>query len=119
MLTLSRATKIYFSLQPADMRKSFDGLSTMVQTILEADPLSGHLFVFINKRADRVKMLYWDGDGLALWYKRLEKGTFRKPMLLRGDHEVRVEMTSAELAMLLEGIELKNIRRRPRYSLPK
>ena len=119
MLTFSRAMKIYFSLQPADMRKSFDGLSAMVQMVLDADPLSGHLFVFINKRADRMKAIYWDGDGYAVWCKRLEQGTFRMPMLRRGKHDVRIEMTSAELSMLLEGIEVKNVRRRTRYSLPK
>jgi transposase len=118
MLTLARSMKIYFSSKPADMRKSFDGLSGLVASTLEADPLSGHLFVFLNHRADRIKMLYWDGDGLALWYKRLEAGTFRVPVIKHGDEKPRIELTAAELAMLLEGIELKNIHRRARYALP-
>ena len=97
-----RDVQVWVATAPVDMRKSFDGLSAMVRSVLEADPLSGHLFVFINKRADRMKAIYWDGDGYAVWCKRLERGTFRMPMLRRGKHDVRVEMTSAELSMLLE-----------------
>lgn len=118
MLTLAHSMKIYFSSKPADMRKSFDGLSGLVTSVLETDPLSGHLFVFLNRRADRIKMLYWDGDGLAIWYKRLEKGTFRIPVVKQHGEKPRIELTAAELAMLLEGIELKNIHRLARYSLP-
>jgi transposase len=111
MFGLSAAVRVYLAKQPADMRKSFDALSALVSG-LALDPLSGHLFVFINKRRDRVKILYWDRDGLAVWAKRLERGTFRIPDAAAD----RVEMTTAELAALLAGIDLDKARRRVRYS---
>src|SRR5262249_43416166 len=95
-------------------RKSFDALSALVQGSLGLDPLSGHLFVFVNKRRDRIKVLYWDRDGLAVWAKRLERGTYRLPDTTAS----RIEMTSAELAALLAGIDLNTARRRDRYSRP-
>jgi transposase len=114
MFGLSAAVRVYFAKEPADMRKSFDGLSALVAGVLELDPLSGHLFVFINKRRDRIKILYWDRDGLAVWAKRLESGTYRLPDAAAG----RVEMTTAELAALLAGIDLNTARRRHRYARP-
>jgi transposase len=113
MFGLSAAVRVYLAKQPADMRKSFDALSALVSG-LALDPLSGHLFVFINKRRDRVKILYWDRDGLAVWAKRLERGTFGIPDAAAD----RVEMTTAELAALLAGIDLDKARRRVRYSRP-
>ena len=111
MFGLSAAVRVYVATAPADMRKSFDGLFALASG-LDLDPLSGHLFVFINKRRDRIKILYWDRDGLAVWAKRLEKGTFRIPDA-RAD---RVEMAAADLAALLAGIDLNSARRRPRYA---
>ena len=111
MLSLPSSVRIFVCLEPADMRRSFDGLARMAAEVVDEDPLSGHLFVFGNKRGDRVKILYWDRDGYALWYKRLEAGVFRFPRREGG----RVEMTAAELAMLLEGIELRGTRRLKRY----
>lgn len=113
MFGLSAAVRVYVATAPADMRKSFDGLFALASG-LDLDPLSGHLFVFINKRRDRIKILYWDRDGLAVWAKRLEKGTFRIPDA-RAD---RVEMSAADLAALLAGIDLNSARRRPRYARP-
>lgn len=113
MLGLSAAVRVYLATAPADMRKSFDGLSALVSG-LDLDPLSGHLFVFINKRRDRIKILYWDTDGLAVWAKRLERGTFRIPDARAN----RVEMAAADLAALLAGIDLNSARRRPRYARP-
>ena len=80
---------------------------------LQADPLSGHLFLFRSKNGDRIKILYWDRDGYALWYKRLEQGTFKLPRIdpLRRS----VELRPSELAMMLDGIDLRSIRRTPRY----
>jgi transposase len=112
MFGLSAAVRVYLARDPADMRKSFDGLAALAAGALELDPLSGHLFVFLNKRRDRVKVLYWDRDGLAVWAKRLERGTFRVPHA----DAPRVEMTTADLAALLAGIDLDTARRRPRYS---
>jgi transposase len=114
MFGLSAAVRVYVAIEPADMRKSFDGLAALASGSLALDPLSGHLFVFINKRRDRIKILYWDRDGMVVWAKRLERGTFRIPSA----ECVRVEMTTAELAALLAGIDLNTARRRVRYSCP-
>jgi transposase len=114
MLSLASTLRIFLAVEPADMRKGFDGLGHLVRDRIDQDPLSGHLFVFRNRRRDRIKILYWDRDGLALWYKRLEKGTFRFPEAKDG----HVEVTPAEIAAILEGIDLSRARRLPRYSLP-
>jgi transposase len=103
------------------MRRSFDGLAAMVEQHLGCDPLSGDLFVFRSKRGDRVKLLYWNDDGYALWYTRLEEGTFPWPVAdgMRtsvGAHGLTLR--PAELAMLLDGIELSDVKRRPRYRRP-
>ena len=113
MLGLSAAVRVYVATAPADMRRGFDGLAALVSG-LDLDPLSGHLFVFLNRRSDRIKILYWDTDGLAVWAKRLERGTFRRPDATAD----RVEMTAAEFAALLAGIDLDSARRRPRYARP-
>ena len=111
MLSLSPAMRIWLCLRPADMRKSFDGLAALTRQVLLQDPIaSGHLFVFVSRRADRLKIFWWDRDGYALYAKRLERGTFRLPAAA-GDS---VTLTGAELAMLLEGIELAGARRRRR-----
>jgi len=111
MLGLAPQVKIFVCTEPTDMRRSFDGLAMMTETIVKEDPLSGHLFVFINRRRDRLKILWWEGDGAAIYYKRLEEGTFEIPAGENG----RVRMKQAELAMLLEGVELKGMRRRRRF----
>jgi transposase len=99
----------------ADMRKGFDSLAALVRDHLGHDPLCGDLFLFVSRRRDRVKILYWDGDGYAIWYKRLEEGTFRLPAIA-ADHR-SVQIRASELAMLLEGIDLKALRRSPRLKL--
>jgi transposase len=96
---------------PTDLRRSFDGLAGLVAGVLSADPLSGHLFVFRNRRADLIKILYWDRSGYCIWAKRLERGTFRFPAL----KECRVEMQSSDLMLILEGIDLSSVKRRKRY----
>jgi transposase len=96
------------------MRRSFDGLAMMVEYYVHRDPMSGHLFVFRNKNGDKAKILYWDRDGLAIWYKRLEKGSFQFPI----NDDGYVEVTSVELAMLLEGIDLESVRRKKRFKSP-
>ena len=114
MLTLPPSIRIFVCTVPADMRRGFDGLARMAQEIVRQDPLSGHFFVFLNRRRDRVKILYWDRDGYAVWAKRLETGTFALPEVTGPQLEVR----PAELAMLLGGIDPAGSRRRPRFSLP-
>ena len=114
MLGLSAAVRVYLAAAPADMRKSFDGLAVLASGALGLDPLSGHLFVFVNRRRDRLKILYWDRDGFAVWAKRLERGTFRIP----GAADGRAAMTAADLAALLAGIDLSTACRRVRYARP-
>jgi len=108
---------IYIAVEPVDMRKSFDGLSAIVKNHFHRDPLTGHLFVFINRNADRIKMLYWDDDGYALWYKRLEAGRFRLPVAMVGEGKVVVTISAAQLAMILEGIEPIVVKKRKRFAL--
>jgi transposase len=114
VLSLPSALRIFLAVQPADMRKGFDGLAQLVREVIDQDPLSGHLFVFSNRKRDRIKILYWDRDGYAVWMKRLEKGTFRFPAAKEG----RIEITPAEMAAVLEGIDLSRARRLPRFVLP-
>ena len=112
MLMFAPSVQIYLAREPADMRCSFDGLMGRVLGVLCADPFSGHLFVFRSRRGDRVKILFWDRTGFCLWYKRLEKGTFRFPAC--EGHSVRIE--AADLALILEGIELRGATRRAYWS---
>jgi transposase len=114
MLTFASNVRIFLHAEPTDMRKSFDGLSGLVRSVFEADPLDGSLFLFVNRRRDRIKMLWWDRDGLALFYKRLEAGTFE---ILRpaGDAKT-VEIDATQLAMLLGGVALDSAKRRKRYT---
>jgi transposase len=116
MLTLSATTRVFFCTQPVDMRKSFDGLFGLVSAFLGHDPLSGHFFVFRNRQGDRLKVLYWDRDGLAIWYKRLEKGVFRMPAASADASSV--ELDACQWALILQGVDLQSVRRLPRYSLP-
>jgi transposase len=106
--------KIYLYAKPADMRKSFNGLHAIVQTEFRRDIRSGDVFLFLNRRLDRIKLIHWDQDGLAIWMKRLESGTFQRPR--RSADGAQVEMDTTDLALLLSGIELTSVKRRPRYS---
>jgi transposase len=96
------------------MRKSFDGLIAIVRSELADDPLAGHLFVFINRNHTLMKILYWDGDGFAIWFKRLESGTFRLPVVT---HDTKsIEITRSGLSMILEGIDLSRLPKQKRFS---
>jgi len=108
--------RVFLCTSPTDMRKGFDTLAVLVREGLGYDPLSGHLFLFVGRRRDRLKLLYWDRDGYALWYKRLEEGTFRMPAARPGT--ASIELKASELAMLLEGIDLRSIQRRKRFQRP-
>lgn len=101
MITVPAGVRVYLALGTTDMRKGFDGLSVLVQEVLRADPFSGHLFVFRGRRGDLIKVLYWDGQGLCLFAKRLERGRFIWPQAREG----AVTLSPAQLAMLLEGID--------------
>lgn len=114
MLSVVAGTRIFLAAGPTDMRKGFDGLQGLVTSVLKQDPLSGHLFLFVNRRRDKLKVLYWDGDGLAIWYRRLEQGTYQVPVVAKD--QASIEMRSDELTMLLRGIDFTRVRRRKRYS---
>jgi transposase len=113
MIHLPASVRVYLCLSPCDMRKSFDSLHALVREHLELDAFAGHLFVFASRRRDRVKILYWDRDGFALWSKRLEEGTYAVPLAEGGDR--RREITAQELGALLSGIDLTRAPRRKRY----
>ncbi len=114
MLSFPELVRIYVSTQPTDMRKGFDSLAAVVRDWLGHDPLSGHLFVFRSRRGDRVKLLWWDRDGLAIVYKRLERGVFRFPAA--GDPEARsIEVSAEELSLVLWGIDPASVKRQQRY----
>jgi len=112
VLTLPPSVRIYLASGPTDLRKSFDGLSGIARTKLEQDPTSGHLFVFCNRRRDRLKVLYFDGSGLWVFAKRLEKGTFCWP---DERASARVRLKSSELALLLSGLDLAHTKQRRWY----
>ena len=118
MFNIPPQVKIFVALEPTDMRRGFNGLSGQVTQTLKQDPFSGHLFLFRNRRKDRLKLLYWDGDGYWIFYKHLARGTFELPRP-QDPQSPSVEIRASELAMLLDGIELKGRRRRPRYERAK
>lgn len=114
MLSPTAHVRIYIAVETVDMRKGFDGLAAVVRESLRRDPMSGELFVFLNRCRDRVKILYWDRSGWVIFYKRLERGTFKlpaKPQL----GQTSIELEAAELSLLLEGIDLAGARRRERW----
>jgi transposase len=117
MIHLPASVRVYLATAPCDMRRSFDGLHALVNAVMQLDAFGGHLFVFANKRRDRVKILYWDRDGFAVWAKRLEKGTYAMPFSESGpgSNQVRQEITAQELGALLSGIDLRQAKQRKRY----
>ncbi len=112
-LDASLGVNVYLCTAPTDMRKGFDSLAALVADNLGRDPLSGDLFLFLSRRRDRIKGLLWQEDGFSLWYKRLEVGTYRLPA--HPPDAACVTLRASELAMLLDGIDLKSVRRLPRY----
>jgi len=116
MLTWGRAVRIFVCVLPTDLRRGFDGLAATARTVTHQDPLSGHLFVFFNRRRDRAKILYWDTSGYCLWYKRLEAGQF--PLCGSVPDQDSLEWDLPQLMLILEGIDLTDSRRRRRYCRP-
>ena len=115
MLGIAPQPTIFLHTSATDMRKSFDGLTGLVRGTFGSDPTDGSLFLFVNKRRDRIKALWWDNDGFVLWYKRLEQGTFES--VPAPDGEFRLRIDSTQLAMILGGVTLENTKRRKRYRL--
>jgi transposase len=125
MLPVHSGLRFYLYRYPTDMRKSFDGLCAIIHTQLRADALSptfgtgqaGDVYVFLNRRRDRIKLLVWDRNGFWIFYKRLEKGTFQLPRI--ANSQACLELPYEELMLILEGIDLTHIRRRQRYFVQK
>jgi transposase len=115
MLSFPSTVRIFLCRTPTDLRYSFDSLMGLAQKVFEQDPLSGHLFLFLNRRRDRCKILFWDHDGLAIFYKRLEVGCFQLPS--SAGQKQSLELDHSQLAMLLGGIDLNSARKRKRYHL--
>ena len=113
MLTWPQTVRIFVCVVPTDMRRGFDRLAATAQAVTGQDPLGGYLFVFFNRRRNRVKILCWDKSGYCLWYKRLEAGTFQLPPV---NHE-NLEWDMAQLTLILEGIDLSESKRRKRFAL--
>jgi transposase len=116
MLSLSPAVKLWYCPDPVDMRLGFDGLFNLVRLRLEADPLSGHLFIFRNRTSDRVKVLYWGGHGLCLWCQRLEAGRYHFPEAAAD--KAGVELSVCQFQMILDGIDTSRVRRFKRFAVP-
>jgi len=114
LLSLPTAVRIWLASGATDLRKGFDTLAELVRQQLQRDPLSGQLFVFRNRRGDRIKLLYWDEDGFVIVYKRLEAGSFRFPPA----DAAGVEIRAADLQMLLDGVEFESVKRSRRYRRP-
>ena len=114
MFTLSFSNRFHLYNQPTDMRKSFDGLSGLIQDILGSNPLNGDVFIFINRRRDKIKLLHWQGVSFTLYYKRLEEGTFEVPTY---DSEVgSITLSYTQMVMLVDGLTIKNIEKRKSYN---
>jgi len=114
MLSLPTAVRVFLRAQPTDLRCGFDRLAALASEVSRQDPLSGHLFLFRNKRADRLKILYWDSDGYVIWYKRLEVGVFHFP----ADAAGRPEIGAPQLAALLGGLDWASVKKQKRYQSP-
>jgi len=116
MISLPHTVRVFLHTPATDLRKGFDALSGLVTTAFAQDPTSGHLFLFVNRRRDCLKILYWDRDGLAIWYKRLETGSFQVPVV---SHDaVSIEMSPTQLSLILSGIDIHSARQRKRYQRP-
>lgn len=116
MLPFSSTQRYFFYRHPTDMRKSFNGLSGLVRSQLGGDPVSGDVFIFVNRRRDRVKLLVWDRTGYAIFYKHLQQGTFELPAFEA--QAASCQMKWEELVLILEGVALQSVRRRKRFSWP-
>jgi transposase len=116
-LDRSTSTRIWLATQPADMRCGFDRLAELARVVTNQNPMDGHLFLFRSRGGDRLKILLWEKDGFVLWYKRLEEGVFKLPRI--EPEQKSVELRASELAMMLDGIDLKSVKRVKRYQRKK
>jgi transposase len=114
VLTLPASVRIYVAAEPVDLRRGFDGLAAATRSLIHQDPLNGHLFVFLNRRRNRIKLLAWDRTGFLLLYKRLERGTFQLPTQPPAGQR-HLELDAGDLGLMLEGVDLRGARRRGRW----
>jgi transposase len=119
MIALSPQIRVFLYRRPTDMRKSFHGLVALTESALKQDPLSGSFFVFVNRRRDRIKILYWGQTGFCIWYQQLQKGTYQLPTADVLEELETIEVTRSQLSLILDGIDLSSARQRMRFQLPK
>jgi len=117
MIALPPQIRVFLYRRPTDMRKSFNGLVALTESELKQDPLSGSLFVFVNRRRDRIKILYWGHTGFCIWYQQLQQGTYQLPSHESLDERDVLEVTRSQLSLILDGIDLDSIRQRRRFEL--
>jgi transposase len=119
MIALPPQIRVFLYRLPTDMRKSFNGLVALTESALKQDPLSGSFFVFVNRRRDRIKILYWGQTGFCIWYQQLQKGTYQLPAADVLEELETIEVTRSQLSLILDGIDLSSARQRMRFELPK
>lgn len=119
MIALPPQIRVFLYRLPTDMRKSFNGLVALTESALKQDPLSGSLFVFVNRRRDRIKILYWGQTGFCIWYQQLQKGTYQLPGQDSLEEQETIEVTRSQLSLILDGIDLSSARQRTRFQLSK
>jgi len=119
MIALPPQIRVFLYRKPTDMRKSFHGLVALTESALKQDPLSGSFFVFLNRRRDRIKILYWGQTGFCIWYQQLQKGTYQLPAADVLEELETIEVTRSQLSLILDGIDLSSARQRMRFQLPK
>lgn len=119
MIALPPQIRVFLYRLPTDMRKSFNGLVALTESALKQDPLSGSLFVFVNRRRDRIKILYWGQTGFCIWYQQLQKGTYQLPSEDSLEEQQTLEVTRSQLSLILDGIDLSSARQRMRFQLPR
>ena len=118
MIALPSQIRVFLYRLPTDMRRSFNGLIALTESVLKQDPLSGSLFVFVNRRRDRIKILYWGQTGFCIWYQHLEQGTYQLPDEQALEEQETIEVTRSQLSLILDGIDLSSVRQRRRFQLP-
>ena len=119
MIALPPQTRVFLYRLPTDMRKSFHGLVALTESVLKQDPLSGSLFVFVNRRRDRIKTLYWGQTGFCIWYQQLQQGTYQLPDEKSLQDQPTLEVTRSQLSLILDGIDLSSVVQRRRFQLPR
>lgn len=117
MIAMPPQIRVFLYRKPTDMRKSFHGLVALTEAQMKQDPLSGSLYVFVNRKRDRIKILYWGQTGYCIWYQQLQKGTYQLPTSQSLENDDTLEVSRSQLSLILDGIDLASARQRPRFEL--